>query len=261
MPDDLKVAPPVSGIVPISGIALQSIGTAAFNQTTATTTTAAAVSYWTESIGAHIIEYDSKTKQSFHKKWPTEDDTIFDIDYYMANLRKGLYNKGFAVRTGKLNRGPYKDYYLICIDFDTPEAFSAWCGEDYNLEILAKWTRVDWHKDPKRIHAFFISKIPLKDLARNNNNQIIEMYGKNPHLVCAYGIHRDGNPIGPYDTEEIAVIDDAKVLEIQNRIKSVIPALGNVYDYSRNDNTAAHEYIQELKNQRLSSIRGSFMMP
>ena len=87
----------------------------------------------------------------------------------------------------------------------------------------------------------------MKDLARNNNNQIIEVYGKNPHLVCAYGIHKDGNPTGPYDTEEIAVIDDAKLLAIQNRIKSVIPDLGNVYDYSRNDNTAVHEYIQELK--------------
>jgi len=88
----------------------------------------------------------------------------------------------------------------------------------------------------------------MKDLARNNNNQIIEVYGKNPHLVCAYGIHKDGNPIGPYGTEEIAFIDDVKLLEIQNRIKSVIPDLGNVYDYSRNDNTAAHEYIQELEN-------------
>jgi len=126
MPDDLKVTPSTSGIVPISGIALQipsqeqipSIGTATFNQTTATTTTAvAAITYWTKTVGAHIIEYDSKTKQSFHKKWPTEDDTIFDIDYYMANLRKGIYNKGFTVRTGKLTRGPYKGYYLICIDF------------------------------------------------------------------------------------------------------------------------------------------------
>ena len=150
----------------------------------------------------------------------TEDDTTFDIDYYMANLRKGLYNNGFAVRAGRLNRGPYKGYYLICIDFDTLEAFLAWCGDDYNLDSLAKWTRVDWHKDPERVHAFFILKTPLKNLARSNNNQILEVYGENPHLVCVNGTHKDGNPIEPYDTEEIAVIDNIKLLEIENRVKS-----------------------------------------
>jgi hypothetical protein len=40
------------------------------------TTTAAAVSYWTEIIGAHIIEYDSVNKKTFHNEWPTEDDLI-----------------------------------------------------------------------------------------------------------------------------------------------------------------------------------------
>jgi len=70
MSDDSGVTAPASGIVPISDINLQvpSIGTVAFNQTTATTITpAAAISFWTEAIGAHIIEYDSKTKQSFHR--------------------------------------------------------------------------------------------------------------------------------------------------------------------------------------------------
>jgi hypothetical protein len=137
----------------------------------------AAVSYWTEIVGAHIIEYDSIKKETCHRKWSTEDDTTFDTDYYMMNLRKGLYDKGFAVRTGELNRGPYKGYYLISIDFDTLEAFLAWCGDDYNLDTLAKWTRVDWHKDPAKVHAFFISKTPLKDLARSKDNQIVEVYG------------------------------------------------------------------------------------
>ena len=70
----------------------------------------------------------------------------------MANLRKGLYNKDFAVRAGRINRGPYKGYYLICIDFDTLEAFLAWCGDDYDLDTLAKWTRVDWHGNRARTH-------------------------------------------------------------------------------------------------------------
>jgi hypothetical protein len=67
-------------------------------------------------VGAHIVEFASVNKETFHNKWTTEDDTGFDTCYYMANLQKGLYDKGFAVRTGRLNRGPYKGYYLICID-------------------------------------------------------------------------------------------------------------------------------------------------
>jgi hypothetical protein len=103
---------------------------------------AAAVSYWTEIIGAHIIEYDSFNKKTFHNEWSTEDDTKID---YKAKLRGGLYDKGTAVRTGKLYRGLYKGHYLICIDFDTLDAFLAWCDGEYDLDSLAKWTRVDWH--------------------------------------------------------------------------------------------------------------------
>jgi len=33
---------------------------------------AATVSYWTETIGAHIIEWDSIKKKTFHKEWSIE---------------------------------------------------------------------------------------------------------------------------------------------------------------------------------------------
>jgi hypothetical protein len=250
LPDKLNVSPAaiISGAVLISGISAissqmppslvevkipQSGGEQQQEQLAAT------ISFWTQKVGAHIIEYDSVNKTTFHDEWSTEDDTAFDINYYMANFRKAHYKKGFAVRTGKLNRGPYKDSYLISIDFDTLEAFLTWCAEDYDLDTLAKWTRVDWHKNPARVHAFFISKTPLKDLARSNGNQIIEIYGKNPHLVCAYGNHKDGNPIVPYDTKEIAVIDNITKLEIENRVKLVIP------NYL--DGDAVNKYVEELE--------------
>lgn len=146
----------ISGTVLISGITSQMPPSTVIIKTKIQQqekkTLEAAVSYWTEVVGAHIIEYDSVHKKISHREWPTEDDTTFDIDYYMANLRKGLYNKDFAVRAGRINRGPYKGYYLICIDFDTLEAFLAWCGDDYDLDTLAKWTRVDWHGNRARIH-------------------------------------------------------------------------------------------------------------
>jgi hypothetical protein len=207
-------------------------------------TIVAAVSFWTETVGAHIIEYDSVNKKTFHKEWSTEDDTNID---YKANLQKGLYSKGIAVRTGKLYHGQYKDFYLCCIDFDSEEGFLAWCAEDYNLDILAKWTRVDWHKNPKRIHVFFISKTPLKDLARNRDNQIIEVYGEKPHLVCVYGNHKDGNLIEPYDTEKIVAIDGITKLELENRVKMVTPS------YLNGDN----DYVKELEKPETIVPKGS----
>ena len=191
-------------------------------------TIAAAVSYWTETIGAHIIEYDSVNKKTYHKEWPIEDDANIN---YKANLLAGFYDKGIAVRTGKLSRGPYRGRYLCCIDFDSLEAFQAWCGDDYTLESLAKWTRVEWHKDPASIHVFFLSKTPMMDLAQSDDNKIIEVYGENPHLVCVYGKHKDGNTIEVYDNEKISIIDNITKLEIENRIKSFITRYGNYEDY------------------------------
>jgi hypothetical protein len=207
---------------------------------------AAAVSYWTKVVSTHIIEYDSVNKETFHKTWSIEDDTKVD---YKAKLQLGIYNKGVAARTGLLHRGQYNGWYLICIDFDSLEAFRTWCGNDYDLDTLAKWTRVDWHKNPEKIHVFFLSKTPLKDLARSKDNQIIEVYGMNPHLVCVYGKHKDGNPIGPYDTEEIAIIDEVKKLEIESRIKRVIPT------YLDEDSDS--KYIEELEKPETIIPAGS----
>jgi hypothetical protein len=210
--------------------------------------TTGAVSYWTRTIGAHIIEYNSVTKKTLHKKWNSEDDTKVD---YRANLLAGLYDNGIAVRTGLLHHGPYTDQYLGCIDFDIEETFRIWCGDDYNLETLAKWTRVEWHKNPTKLHVFFISKTPLANIRQKG----IEVYSKRPNLICVYGIHKDGNRIGAYGTKKIAVVDDVKILGIQSRIRLAIP--NHIYNYNRDDNTAAHERIEELKKTETTVQTGN----
>lgn len=122
-------------------------------------------------------------------------------------------------------------------------------GDEYDLASLGKWTRVDWHKNPARIHVFFISKTPLKDLAQSKDNKIIEVYGEKPHVVCVYGNHFDGNPIMPYETEKIAVLDDITRLEIENRVKLVIP--------SYLDNDAVNKYVKELEKPETIVSKGS----
>jgi hypothetical protein len=89
----------------------------------------------------------------------------------------------------------------------------------------------------------------LKDLARKKDNQIIEVYGKKPHLVCVHDNHADGNPILPYDTEKIEVVDDIIRLEIENRVKLVIP--------SYLDNDVVNRYIEELENPETIVPKGS----
>jgi P4 family phage/plasmid primase-like protien len=209
----------------------------------------AAIFFWTQTTGGHIIERAdvNDKKGTKHTEWQNEDDTAFTLDYYLDNLKRGLYYIGFSVRMGILNRGPYKGLYLNCIDFDTYEAFITW-GEDYTLEIVAKWTRVDWHQNRARIHVFFISKTPLKNLARTEKNQIIEVYGGD-RLICCYGTHIDGNPIEPFDTKEIAVIDNIKKLEIEARVKQVIP------DYLAEDED--ERYIEELEKPETIVPSGS----
>src|SRR5215831_1142982 len=166
---------------------------------------------------------------------------------YNADLQVGRYDNGIAVRTGKLNHGPYKGRYLVCIDFDKLKVFLTWCNGDCNLDTLAKWTRVDWHKNPSKIHIFLISKTPLRNIRKE-----IEVYGHRPRLICVYGIHKDGNRIEPYDTEKIAVIDEAKLLHIKNRIKLVVPDI--LYDYS--GNTAANARIRELEKPETLVMKG-----
>jgi hypothetical protein len=215
--------------------------------TKSSTTVAGSVSFWTKIVCAHIIEYNSRKKESFHKRWQAEDDTKYD---YEADLQAGRYDNGIAVRTGLLHRGPFIGLYLGCIDFDNEETFLAWCdGSECkdSLDTLSRWTRVDWHKNPAKLHIFFLSKAPLRNIKR----QGIEVYSERPHLICVYGIHKDGNRIEPYGIEKIAVADDAKLLDIQNKIKSVIP------DYnSRGDNTAAHNHIIELEKPETVVGRG-----
>ena len=121
-----------------------------------------------------------------------------------------------------------------------------WCGKDCDLDSLAKWTRVEWHNNPAKLHVFFISKTPLS----NKKEKGIEVYNERPNLICVFGFHKDGNRIEPYNTEKIAVVDDVKLLDIQDRIRSVIP------DYNcHHDNTAAHNHILDL--ERSETVIGS----
>lgn len=205
-----------------------------------------AVLFWTREVGAHIIEYNSVIKKTFHDNWSTEDDSQIN---YLALLKTGIFNKGFAVRTGLLHRGPNKGCYLCCIDFDSAEAFRTWCDDDYKLDTLAKLTRVEWHQDLARVHVFFTSKTPLKDLARSKDNQVIEVYGEKPHLTCVYGNHKDGNSILPYDTEKITLVDEVRKLEIGNRIKMVIPTYL--------DDDGVSKYIEELEKPDTLVPKGS----
>src|SRR5439155_26783873 len=49
---------------------------------------------------------------------------------------------------------------------DNKEAFDRFCDLfGTSLDLLSKKTLVEWHGSPEKIHVFFITNSPLKDLA------------------------------------------------------------------------------------------------
>src|ERR1041384_5257435 len=108
------------------------------------------VRYWIHNIKCDIAACYSKEKNRYKEKWG--DNVIYDYDYD-SRLEHGFYDDGVAAICGQLRRGEYAGYYLTCLDFDSKEAFDGFCEIlGTTLELLAKWTRVEWHNSLERIH-------------------------------------------------------------------------------------------------------------
>ena len=104
----------------------------------------------------------SGKKNRYKEKWG--ENTSGEPDYN-TRLEQGHYDDGVAIICGQLRRGPNKDKWISCFDFDSKEAFDTFCDIfGTTLEQLAKWTLVEWHGSPERIHVFFITDTPFKNI-------------------------------------------------------------------------------------------------
>jgi hypothetical protein len=128
------------------------------------------VRYWI-GLGCDLVASDTRIKQPI-EKW--SENTIGEPDYE-SRLENGFlnqwgkmvnYDDGVAVICGQLRHGHYKDKWLSCFNFDTKEALDKFCDLfGTSLELLAQKTLVEWHGSLEKIHVFFITNSPLKDVA------------------------------------------------------------------------------------------------
>ena len=117
----------------------------------------------------------------------------------------GYYNKGIAVVTGRIWRGPFEGKYSVAIDLDNNKAIEEFCRN--NLEKLKQQTLVEQTANPEKMHIYFIveREIPNKasdkvDISKSTKiqaNEIpaIEVKSNGKGIMfCSYSPHeKDGN--------------------------------------------------------------------
>jgi hypothetical protein len=202
------------------------------------------VAYWINTVCCDLVACDSQEKNKYKEKWG--DNVTKEINYF-TRLEQGLYDDGVAIICGELRRGPYARYYIICLDFDSKEAFDKFCEIlSTTLEDLAKWTRVEWHGSLERIHVFLISKKPIKNLTAGG----LEVKAGNPGRLLAFvspSMHKSGNPYTAYDSETIAVIDGIDQMKIERVIEMFVTSrTDNSRNYFDNDEQEQYQKYLEL---------------
>src|SRR5690348_5878355 len=117
--------------------------------------------FWIDTIGADIAKCNSMAKDPSVERWGSNIGRNMD---YGALLEAGNYDQGMAIIAGQLRYGTiYKGKWLTVFDFDNLEAFQKFLDLiGMTLAKLAQWTRVEWHKDPAKMHVFFLSDKPFR---------------------------------------------------------------------------------------------------
>ena len=117
--------------------------------------------YWFYEIGANIIPANTIEKNTF-VGWSEYQDKPIPKEIHESRKKEGYYNKGIAVITGKLWRGPYAGKCLVAIDLDNPKAIEEFCRN--GLEDLKQKTLVEQTANPDKMHVYFIvdREIPNK---------------------------------------------------------------------------------------------------
>jgi hypothetical protein len=176
------------------------------------------VRYWINKVHCDIVACYSQQKSKYKENW-SDILKVDNIDFE-SRLENGFinqwnkevnYDDGVAIICGQLRRGPNKGDWITCFDFDKKEAVDSFCEIlGISLEDLAKWTLVEWHGSPERIHVFVISKTPFHNLPAGEG---LEVKAGNPGPLLAFvspSLHKgDNEPYRAYDSNRsIAIIDN-----------------------------------------------------
>lgn len=174
-----------------------------------------AVLYWPNIARIGIFPADTMNKKIYLNGWPKIDFRNVD---FTAELNNGKYDRGIAVRTGKIISG---EPYLIAIDFDGIDAVLAWFGSWEQVLEVAKRTRIEWHGDKSRLHMFLLASNPVKNRRIRIKDSLLEVKCEHQALFVSPSTHREGNLYSELETGEIVIINENQLLQLESKIDSL----------------------------------------
>ncbi|MDN5868287.1 MAG: bifunctional DNA primase/polymerase, partial [Candidatus Nitrosocosmicus sp.] len=205
-------------------------------------------------LGFNIIPIYSKSKRPRLKTWKEWQDKAIPSEVYEKWKKDGLFYNGFAIMTGKLYRGPYKDKYLVCIDIDNKkgiEEFLSSFTERKSMQDLSQETLVVQHQDTidKKAHIYLITDKPIskkcgisgtnKSKDKDVDIPIIEV--KADSTTCMVGpsnIHENGYPYLITGTKNIKVLDEDDTSKLEYALDQIYQKYSPTKQYSSSTNAS-----------------------
>src|SRR6185312_7053423 len=193
---------------------------------------------WFYQIGVNIIPVDSQNKKPLIN-WLEWQNNPISIELYEQWKSEGLFDKGFAIITGKIHRDQYKDKNLICIDIDNKKGIDeilSFSPGIKTIDELAKKTLVVQHEDSKeeRAHIYFITDILIskkcgisyfnkdRDIDKDTRVPAIEIKSdSSTFMIGPSCIHKNGYEYKVIGTRDILVLDEEKTLKLENTLDQI----------------------------------------
>ena len=195
------------------------------------------IDFWYYDLELNIIPIQLKGKNPLIS-WKEWQDKIIPIEVYEKWKKKDCVDNNYALITGKIHRGQFKDKYIICIDIDNKAGINEFIQhftEIKSLQELAQKTMIVQHVDSKdeKAHIYFITETPMKKRCsssglRNgidNKEDIpfIEVKSdSSTYVVCPPSTHPNGHLYQIIGTNNIQVLNPEKTKNLENTLNEII---------------------------------------
>ncbi len=189
--------------------------------------------FWFYKIGVNVIPADTKNKKTSFR-WSEFKEKSIPEEKHEQIKKDGGYEKGVAIMTGMLYRGPYRGKYIVGIDIDNKKGAKellSYFGESGTLEKLAEKTIVEQHTDNKdKAHVYFVSSIPFPNKGANSELGLeIKSKGEHGIVFCSPSLHKDGYPYQIMGTKNPLVLKPAEAIETVQKINIMFKRNGLSY--------------------------------
>ena len=195
------------------------------------------IDFWFYIIGVNIIPIRFRSKQPI-VSWEQWQNEAIPEELYEKWKNGGLFDNGYAIITGKILRGDYKDKYLVCIDIDNKKGldeFLSCFSQTETIDELSKKTFIVQHLDAQAEKAHFyyicdkaitkkcgISSTVRKDEAMGAVTPSIEVKSDSSTIMVGPGsTHKNGYPYESIGTKNIEILDEEKTSKLEETINQI----------------------------------------